>query len=149
MKNLVILIGNLGADPDVKYTQAGTAVANFHLATTEKFKDKSGEQQEQTEWHRVVTWGRLAELCGEYLHKGSKIFLEGKIATRKWQDQGGNDRWTTEIIGREIKFLDSRSSTPGQPETRTQSTNQQSIPGAGNKNDRDLSQYDIDENVPF
>ena len=108
MVNKVILIGNLGADPEIRYTQSGTAVATFRMATTEKFKGKDGQMQDQTEWHRIVAWARLAEICGEYLHKGSKVYIEGKIQTRKWTDQSGNEKYTTEIIAREMKMLSAR-----------------------------------------
>ena len=104
MVNKVILIGNLGADPEIRYTQSGAAVANLRLATTETWK-KDGEKEELTEWHRVVTFGRLAEICGEYLSKGSKIYIEGRIQTRKWEDRDGNTRYTTEIVAREMKML--------------------------------------------
>jgi single-strand DNA-binding protein len=107
MVNKVILIGNLGADPEVRYTQNGTAVANFRVATTETWK-KEGEREEQTEWHRVVTFARLAEICGEYLSKGSKVYIEGRIQTRKWEDRDGNPRYTTEIVAREMKMLSPR-----------------------------------------
>lgn len=113
MINKVILIGNLGADPEIRYTQEGTSVATFNIATTERWTDKSGEKQESTEWHRVVAWRRLAEICGEYLHKGSKVYIEGKLQTRKWQDQSGNDKYTTEIVAREMKMLDSRGDGGG------------------------------------
>lgn len=107
MVNKVILIGNLGADPEVRYSQNGTAVANFRVATTETWK-KEGEKEELTEWHRVVTFGRLAEICGEYLSKGSKVYIEGRIQTRKWEDRDGNPRYTTEIVAREMKMLSPR-----------------------------------------
>lgn len=110
MINKAIIVGNLGADPEIRYTQSGAPVATFNVATTERWKDQSGNQQESTEWHRVVAWRKLAETCGEYLHKGSKVYIEGKIQTRKWQDKNGNDRWTTEIIAREMKMLDRRES---------------------------------------
>lgn len=113
MVNKVILIGNLGADPEVRYTQNGTAVATFSLATTERRKGPDGQPQDFTEWHRIVAWQRLAEICGEYLSKGSKIYIEGRIQTRKWKDQSGNDRFTTEIIAREMKMLSPRSSSGG------------------------------------
>lgn len=113
MLNKATLIGNLGADPEIRYTQEGTPVATFNIATSETWKDKSGQKQESTEWHRVVVWRRLAEICGEYLHKGSKVYIEGKIQTRKWQDQNGNDRYTTEIVAREMKMLDSRGEGGG------------------------------------
>ncbi|WP_028582470.1 single-stranded DNA-binding protein [Desulfogranum japonicum] len=105
MINKVILIGNLGADPEIRYTQSGTAVATFNIATTERWKGQDGQMQEQTEWHRIVAWQRLAEICGEYLSKGSRVYIEGKLQTRKWQDQNGNDRYTTEIVAREMKML--------------------------------------------
>lgn len=108
--NKVILIGNLGQDPEVKYTPGGDAVANFTLATSESWKDKqTGQRQERTEWHRVVAFRRLGEICGEYLRKGSKVYLEGRLQTRKWQDKQGNDRYTTEIVARDMQILDSRS----------------------------------------
>lgn len=105
MINKVILIGNLGADPEIKFTQNGVPVATFTVATTEKWKDKDGQVQEQTEWHRIVAWQRLAEICGEYLAKGSRVYIEGKLQTRKWKDQSDNDRYTTEIVAREMKML--------------------------------------------
>jgi single-strand DNA-binding protein len=107
--NKVILIGNLGRDPEIRYTPNGGAVANVTIATSENWKDKNtGEPQERTEWHRVVFFGRLAEIVGEYLKKGSKIFVEGRLQTRKWQDQQGQDRYTTEIVANEMQMLDSR-----------------------------------------
>ena len=105
MLNKAILIGNLGADPEIRYTQSGTQVATFRIATTERWKGQDGQMQESTEWHRIVAYKRLAEICGEYLNKGSKVYIEGKIQTRKWQDQSGNDKYTTEIIAREMKML--------------------------------------------
>ena len=108
--NKVILVGNLGADPEVRYTAAGNAVTTVSVATTDSWKDKqSGERQERTEWHRVVFFSRLAEIAGEYLRKGSQIYVEGRIQTRKWQDKDGNDRYTTEIVGNEMQMLGSRS----------------------------------------
>ena len=112
--NKVILIGNLGADPEVRYTPNGSAVANVTLATSSAWRDKqSGEMQERTEWHRIVFFNRLAEIIGEYLHKGSKIYIEGSLRTRKWQDKSGVDRYTTEIIANEMQILDSRQSSKG------------------------------------
>lgn len=113
MVNKVILIGNLGADPEVRYTQNGTAVANFRIATTETWK-KEGEKEEQTEWHRIVTFARLAEICGEYLSKGSRVYIEGRLQTRKWEDRDGNPRYTTEIVAREMKMLSPRGAEGGQ-----------------------------------
>ena len=107
--NKVILVGNLGADPETRYTAGGSAVTTIRLATTESWKDKqSGEQQERTEWHRVVFFNRLAEIVSEYLRKGSQVYVEGKIRTRKWQDQSGQDRYTTEVVSNEMQMLGSR-----------------------------------------
>jgi len=107
--NKVILIGNLGADPEVRYTQSSQAIANLSVATSESWKDKqTGEQREQTEWHRVVCYRRLAEIAGEYLKKGSKVYIEGRLQTRKWQGQDGQDRYTTEIVCNDLQMLDSR-----------------------------------------
>jgi len=107
--NKVILVGNLGKDPEVRYMPNGNAVANITLATTESWKDKqSGEQQEKTEWHRIVMFRRLGEIAGEYLKKGSQVYIEGKLQTRKWQDNSGNDRYTTEIVANEMQMLGGR-----------------------------------------
>lgn len=113
MINKVILIGNLGSDPEIKYTTSGTAVATFNIATTDRWKGQDGQMQESTEWHRIVAWQRLAEICGEYLNKGSKVYIEGKLQTRKWQDQSGNDRYTTEIVAREMKMLSPKGGEHG------------------------------------
>jgi len=107
--NKVILVGNLGGDPEVRYTPAGAAVANLTVATSETWKDKvNGERKEKTEWHRVILFNRLGEIAGEYLKKGSKVYIEGRLQTRKWQDKSGADRYTTEIIGSELQMLDSK-----------------------------------------
>jgi len=119
MLNKTMLIGNLGADVETRYTQSKTAVANFRLATTERWKDAQGNQQEATEWHRIVAFGRLAEICGEYLAKGSRVYIEGRLQTRKWDDSDGNTRYTTEIIAREMKMLgggDKTDTVPAPPE---------------------------------
>lgn len=108
--NKVILIGNLGADPETRYMPSGSAVTNIRVATSESWRDKqSGEQQERTEWHRVAFFGRLAEIAAEYLRKGSQVYVEGKLRTRKWQDNQGNDRYSTEIIGDEMQMLGGRA----------------------------------------
>ncbi len=112
--NKVILVGNLGKDPEVRYSPNGGAVANITLATSESWKDKtSGEKQEKTEWHRVVFFGRLAEIAGEYLKKGAQIYIEGRLQTRKWQDKEGKDRYTTEIVAGEMQMLGSREGRGG------------------------------------
>jgi len=107
--NKVILIGRLGKDPEVKYTPSGAPVAKFSLATDEVFKDRSGEQQRRTEWHNIVAWNRLAEICGEYLTKGNQIYIEGSIRSRQWEDQSGNKRTSYEIVAREMKMLGSKA----------------------------------------
>jgi len=113
--NKVILVGNLGKDPDIRYTASGAAIANITIATTESWRDKqSGEKQEKTEWHRVVFFSRLAEIVGEYLRKGSQIYVEGRLQTRKWQDQSGQDRYTTEIVANEMQMLGGRGDGGGQ-----------------------------------
>ena len=110
--NKVILVGNLGANPELRYTAGQQAVANLRLATTERWTDKNGQKQEATEWHRVVVWGKQAEIAGQYLTKGRQIFVEGSIRTRQWQDQQGQKRYTTEIVARNIQMLGSRSDRP-------------------------------------
>mgnify|MGYP001812222734 CR=1 FL=1 len=112
--NKVILVGNLGNDPETKYAASGSAITNISVATSESWTDKqSGEKQERTEWHRVVGFNRLAEIMGEYLRKGSKVYIEGQLRTRKWQDKDGNDRYSTEIVASEMQMLDSRAGLPG------------------------------------
>ena len=107
--NKVILIGRLGKDPEVKYTQGGAPVAKFSIATDEVFKDRAGEQQHRTEWHNIVAWNRLAEICGEYLTKGKQVYIEGSIRSRQWEDQSGNKRTAYEIVAREMKMLGSKA----------------------------------------
>ncbi|GIX29827.1 MAG: single-stranded DNA-binding protein [Porticoccaceae bacterium] len=111
--NKVILIGNLGADPETRYTASGSPVTNLRVATTEVWRDReSGEQQERTEWHRVVMFNRLAEVAAQYLRKGSRVYIEGSLRTRKWQGQDGQDRYTTEIVASDMQMLDSRGESP-------------------------------------
>ena len=111
--NKVILIGNLGRDPEIRYMPSGDAVANLRIATTDKFKDRNGEQQEVTEWHSVAFFGKQAEICGQYLKKGSQVYVEGSLRTRKWQDKDGNDRYTTEIRGDRMQMLGGRGGGGG------------------------------------
>lgn len=116
--NKVIIVGRLGKDPELKYTPSGAAVANFTVATSEEWKDKdTGEKQERTEWHRIVAWRRLGEICGEYLHKGKEVYIEGKLQTRSWEDRDGNKRYITEIVAQNMQMLGSagkqgRAETP-------------------------------------
>lgn len=142
--NKVLLIGNLGKDPEIRYMPSGGAVATLAIATSESWKDKNtGEKQERTEWHRVVMFNRLGEIAGEYLKKGSKVYIEGKLQTRKWQDKDGQDRYSTEIVANEMQMLDSRaagdSGDHGQAPQRPQPQSQ-----AGN-NGFD----DFDDDIPF
>jgi len=148
--NKVILIGNLGQDPEVKYMPNGNAVANITVATSESWKDKNtGEQVDKTEWHRVVLFRRLAEIVGEYLKKGSKIYIEGKLQTRKWQDKNGADHWTTEVIANEMQMLDSRGggssdfnqSQDAPSQSAPQSAPSQAAPAPTNN--------DFDDDIPF
>ena len=144
--NKVILIGNLGNDPEVKYIPNGSAVANITVATSETWKDKNtGEQKEKTEWHRVVFFRRLAEIVGKYLHKGSKIYIEGKLQTRKWQDQSGNDRYTTEVVANEMQMLDGKSgsSKPINQTSAQQPATQSQVDSMGAGFD------DFDDDIPF
>ena len=142
--NKVILVGNLGVDPEVRYTQSGSPVANLRIATSDRWKDKqSGEPQERTEWHRVVLFGRLGEIAEQYLKKGSQVYIEGRLQTRKWQGQDGQDRYTTEIVGNDMQMLGGRG-------------------GEGGGNSREADHYDMppassqpsggaieDDDIPF
>jgi single-strand DNA-binding protein len=144
--NKVILIGNLGKDPEVRYMPSGGAVANVTLATSESWRDKqSGERQERTEWHNVVFYNRLAEIAGEYLRKGSKVYVEGRIQTRKWQDKTGADRYTTEIIANEMQMLDGRGEGAGSgsaPARRSPAAREGATADVG-------SVPDFDDDIPF
>lgn len=142
--NKVILIGNLGKDPEIRYATNGNAIANITLATSESWKDKqTGEQVEKTEWHRVVFFRRLAEIVGEYLKKGSKVYIEGKLQTRKWQDKQGQDRYTTEIVANEMQMLDSRGGG-------STSFNQQAPAQAESKPQPAMATADdFDDDIPF
>ena len=138
--NKVILVGNLGQKPEMRYTQTNTAVATLSIATSESWKDKdSGEQREKTEWHRVVFFGKLAEIAEQYLDKGSQLYVEGKLQTRKWQDKEGNDRYTTEILGNEMNMLGGRQSS-GDEGTYDQS---QPTPQTAQSQDSQISEEDI------
>lgn len=144
--NKVTLIGNLGADPEVRYTANGSAVANIRLATAESWRDKeSGENQERTEWHRVVFFSRLAEIVGEYLKKGSQVYIEGRLQTRKWQDRDGNDRYTTEIVANEMQMLGGRGGGGGGFDAPSQSSS--SAPAQKSNNEPPMD--DFDDDIPF
>ncbi len=149
--NKAILVGNLGKDPEVRYTPSGNAVANVTIATSDQWKDKqTGEKQERTEWHRVVFFNRLAEIVAEYVKKGQQIYVEGRIQTRKWQDQSGQDRWTTEIIGNEMQMLGGReggASGQNSPNDVPPSMGSTAEPPTVQDNDA-LSDFD-DDNIPY
>ncbi len=148
--NKVILIGNLGNDPDIRYTASGAAVANISLATAESWRDKeSGEQQERTEWHRIVFFGRLAEIVGEYLRKGSQIYVEGRLQTRKWQDKEGNDRYTTEIVANEMQMLGSRSGGTTNYEPPAQNNSNSSPAPEPKASSSTAPTDDFDDDIPF
>jgi single-strand DNA-binding protein len=150
--NKVILVGNLGQDPEVRYTPAGAAVTTISVATTEAWNDKEGNKQERTEWHRVVFFSRLAEIAGEYLKKGSQVYIEGKLRTNKWQDKSGNDRYTTEIMANEMQMLGGRPGSgggmggggnmPSAPKNNNTSNN-------SNNNDNGPNYDDFDDEIPF
>ncbi|MFV0544342.1 MAG: single-stranded DNA-binding protein [Marinicella pacifica] len=151
--NKVILVGNLGQDPEVRYTPAGAAVTTISVATTEAWNDKDGNKQERTEWHRVVFFRRLAEIAGEYLKKGSQVYIEGQLRTNKWQDKSGNDRYTTEIIANELQMLGGRPGSggsmggggnmPSAPKAKNPSNNN------NNSNDNGPNYDDFDDEIPF
>ncbi|MRH78574.1 single-stranded DNA-binding protein [Spiribacter sp. C176] len=148
--NKVILIGNLGADPEVRYSAAGSAVTNARLATTDQWRDKqSGEQQERTEWHRVVFFGRLAEVAGEYLKKGSKVFVEGRLQTRKWQGQDGQDRYTTEIVVNDMQMLDGRGDMGGSSSGGGSSASHEAASAAPDESQATAPVDDFDDDIPF
>lgn len=145
--NKVMIIGNLGAEPEVRYTAGGSAMANVNIATSETWRDKqTGEQQEKTEWHRVVFFGKLAEVVQQYVHKGSKLYIEGRLQTRKWQDKDGQDRYTTEIVANEMQMLDSRgASADFEPAPRSTNTPSSSQPSSSSAPQID----DFDDDIPF
>ncbi len=125
MVNKVILVGNLGQDPEMRTLDNGTAVTSLRLATTERYKDRNGEQQEHTEWHSVKVWGKLAEIVNQYCRKGKQVYVEGKIQTRKWTDKEGHDRYSTEIVASEVKFLGGKSDDSGPRQERATSQRSQ------------------------
>ena len=143
--NKAMIIGRLGQDPDVRYTQSNTAVANMSIATSERYKDNMGEWKENTEWHRVVAWGRTAEICQEYLKKGSLVYIEGPIQTRQWEDKEGQTRYTTEIKALKMTMLDSKGSEGGSTSSQRPSNSQPVSSNVDLNKDFD----DIDDDLPF
>lgn len=161
--NKVILIGNIGADPELRYTPNGSAVSNFNIATNESWTDSSGERQERTEWHRIVVWGRLAEICNQYLRKGSKVYIEGRLQTRSWEGQDGQKRYTTEVVARDMQMLSGRDDpdagggfSQGQrPQAEGASGNRQGSAETGGSSNADQGRSDppgyggADDDLPF
>lgn len=162
--NKVVLIGNLGNDPEIRHTQSGLTVASLTLATTDSWKDKvSGERKENTEWHRLSVFNRLAEMCGQYLKKGNKIYIEGKLKTRRWQAQGGSESYTTEIVVSQLEMLDSKAKNmTGTSVTEVQSTTNTSLkvtpvlptcrtktPEVNANNTGGYAPFDFDDDIPF
>ena len=135
--NKAILVGRLGKDPEIKYTPSGTAIANFTIATSENYKDKDGQKQERTEWHRIVAFGKLAEICGEYLAKGKQVYIEGRIQTRSWDDKDGNKKYMTEIVANIMQML-------GKPDATT-SSGQTAVPEGSSAQEPSV----VEEDVPF
>ena len=140
--NKVILIGNLGADPELRYTPSGRAVVNFNLATSRTWNNRDGEKQEETEWHRIVAWDKLAEICGEYLKKGAQTYVEGRLQTRSWEDKNGVKRYTTEAVVSEMRMLGSRQDTGSSDSSKSSDTSSpppETLP----------STFEADDDLPF
>jgi len=146
--NKAILVGNLGRDPEVRYSANGSAIANVTLATTDSWKDRqTGERQERTEWHRVVFFGRLAEIAAEYLKKGSQVYVEGRLQTRKWQDQSGTDRYTTEVVVNDMQMLGSRGGASSMP---PEDLDQADDPNSGKvQEETPAAAKEFDDDIPF
>ncbi|MEE4241921.1 MAG: single-stranded DNA-binding protein [Desulfopila sp.] len=157
--NKVILVGNLGKDPELRYTPSGTAVATFSLATTERYKDRDGQRQEKTEWHNIVAWRQLAEICGKFLHKGKQVYIEGKIQTRSYDDRDGNKRYITEIVVDQMQMLGSKDDGQqggggygGQQDkgnSPSQRSGQQSSGGSSSRDDFEEPAFNPDDEIPF
>ena len=158
--NKVILVGNLGADPEVRYTGSGVAIANLSIATNERWRSKeSSDYQERTEWHRVVMFSRLAEIAKEYLHKGQQVYIEGRIQTRKWQDQQGHDRYTTEIVANDMQMLGRRDDLPHEVDAPPASRREASRPAPASSapppaapkaaTTAKVSEEEFDDDIPF
>lgn len=150
--NKVILVGNLGKDPELRYTAAGTAVVSFSMATTERFKDRDGNQQEKTEWHNIVAWRQLAEICGKYLHKGKQVYVEGKLQTRSYDDRDGNKRYITEVVADQMQMLGRVGDDGGQPRTSgdgQDNRSQQANSNQGGGHNDSQAQFNADDDIPF
>ncbi len=153
MVNRVILVGHLGGDPEMRYTSSGTPVTNFSLATNERWNNQNGERQERTEWHKIVTWSKLAEISNQYLTKGQLVFIEGRIQTREWDDRDGNKRRTTEIIASDMRRMSPRSSDgPRQEQEQEQGQEQEPVGVAaegGNAGEKQMDAGVSEDDIPF
>ncbi|MAC95349.1 MAG: single-stranded DNA-binding protein [Flavobacteriales bacterium] len=148
--NKVILVGNLGKDPEVRHLESGAVVANFPIATTETYKDKSGNRQEQTEWHNIVLWRGLAEIAEKYLRKGNQVYIEGKLRSRSWEDKDGNTRYITEVVGDNMTMLGSKSnSSDSSSSSSPAASNNDNSPSEKAANTPDLSSEEEDDDLPF
>lgn len=151
--NKVILVGNLGKDPELRYTPSGAAVVNFTVATSERFKDRNGEQQERTEWHNIVAWRNLAEICGKYLHKGKQVYIEGKIQTRSYDDRDGNRRYITEIVADQMQMLgragDDAGYQRGGDFNQSRPAQQSSQTGGQQAESYEEPPFNPDDDIPF
>jgi single-strand DNA-binding protein len=143
--NKVILVGRLGKDPELKYTQSGDAVANFSIATDETWKDQSGEKQQRTEWHNIVAWKKLADICGEYVKKGQQVYIEGKLQTRKWEDQEGNTKYKTEIVANNLVMLGKKEDNGGGSYEGEERASKKRAPSATSVDDGGIT----DDDIPF
>jgi single-strand DNA-binding protein len=139
--NKVILIGNLGKDPEVRYTPSGAAVANFNIATNENWTNKEGKKEERTEWHRIVCWNKIAELCGEYLSKGRTVYVEGRLQTREWNDKEGNKKYTTEVVAQTVKFLGAKGDGQARGDSRSEAAPMEEGPST--------PALDVEDDIPF
>jgi len=153
MVNRVILVGHLGGDPEMRYTSSGTPVTNFSLATNERWNNQDGERQERTEWHKIVTWSKLAEISNQYLTKGQLVFIEGRIQTREWDDRDGNKRRTTEIVASDMRMMSPRSSDgPRQEQEQEQEQKQEPVGVAaegGNGGEKQMDAGVTEDDIPF
>jgi len=151
--NKVILIGRLGGDPELRYTPSGDAVANFRIATNRVWRDQEGNQQEKTEWHRIVAWRKLAERCGEYLKKGSHVYIEGRLETRSWEGKNGNKRYVTEVIANQMQMLEAkgevRASEQAPPPEREVFEEEASLQGEGIKEIKEIKESESENEIPF
>ncbi len=147
--NKVILVGNLGADPEMRFTPSGQAVANFRIATSESWTDKQGQKQERTEWHRIVVWGKLGELCGEYLGKGRQCFVEGRLQTREWTDKENRKNYTTEVVASNVVFLGGRAEGAGAGQRGSRSANGSAEFGPTPPADEVAAGHGAEDDIPF